>query len=51
MNLNDNRNVWAPDGREGFCLGKIVDIGSDSITVQLHNGKVSLLTDHFSINN
>ena len=41
MNLNDNRNVWAPDGREGFCLGKIVDIGSDCITVQLRNGQVS----------
>ena len=40
MNLNDNKKVWAPDGRDGFCLGKVVDIGTDTISVQLDNGKV-----------
>ncbi|XP_066921977.1 unconventional myosin-VI-like [Clytia hemisphaerica] len=39
MDLNDNKKVWAPDGREGFCLGKVVDIGTDAITVELVNGK------------
>ena len=43
MILNDNKNVWAPDGREGFCLGKIVDIGSDTVSILLENGKVGVL--------
>lgn len=40
MILNDDKKVWAPDGREGFRLGKVVDIGSENITVQLTDGKV-----------
>ena len=35
MSFNENKSVWTPDGRNGFCLGKIVDIGSDAVTLQL----------------
>lgn len=42
MNFNDLKKVWAPDGRDGFKLGKVIDIGSDSISIELtgSNGKV-----------
>ncbi len=29
-----NRKVWAPDVAEGFILGRIVDIGSDTVVVE-----------------
>ncbi|XP_047128330.1 unconventional myosin-VI isoform X1 [Hydra vulgaris] len=35
INFNENKSVWTPDGRNGFCLGRIVDIGSDAITLEL----------------
>ena len=39
--MDGERKVWAPDVREGFCLGKITDIGSETISVELlDNGKV-----------
>lgn len=43
--LSDNKRVWAPDGREGFRLGKVVDIGSETISVELFEpkGKVGVL--------
>ena len=45
MLLDDKKQVWAPDGREGFKLGKIVDIGSDNITIETFDkvGQVKLL--------
>ena len=44
MILSDIKKVWAPDGREGFRLGKVIDIGSENISVEINNsnGKVSL---------
>ena len=36
--MNKERPVWVPDNEHGFRLGKIVDIGSDTITVELLNG-------------
>ena len=43
--VSDNKRVWAPDGREGFRLGKVVDIGSETISVELFEpkGKVGVL--------
>ena len=37
--VSDNKRVWAPDGREGFRLGKVVDIGSETISVELFEPK------------
>lgn len=36
--------VWVPDNEHGFLLGTIVDIGSDTVTVELdgQKGKVGL---------
>jgi myosin-6 len=30
----ENQKVWVADPTEGFVLGKIVDLGSDEVTVQ-----------------
>lgn len=40
--MDGGKKVWVPDNEQGFRLGEIVDIGSDSITVQVDepNGKV-----------
>ena len=32
--LNNNKPVWIRDNEHGFILGKIIDIGTDLITVQ-----------------
>ena len=39
MLLNEQKNVWAPDGREGFLLGKISDINTETISVVLCGNK------------
>lgn len=33
--LNGNKPVWVRDNEHGFLLGKIEDIGSDNLTVQI----------------
>ena len=33
--LNGNKPIWIRDSEHGFLLGKISDIGSDTLTVQL----------------
>jgi hypothetical protein len=33
--LNGNKPIWARDNEHGFVLGKISDIGSDNVTIQL----------------
>lgn len=40
--MDGGKKVWVPDNEQGFRLGEIVDIGSDSITVQVDepNAKV-----------
>ena len=42
--MDDDKLVWAPDTTHGFTVGKIVDIGSETISVEPLNakGKVSL---------
>ncbi|XP_037520336.1 unconventional myosin-VI isoform X1 [Rhipicephalus sanguineus] len=39
----DSGLVWAPDEQEGFKLGRIVDIGGETVTVLL-NGGTQLIT-------
>ncbi len=39
LKLNGNKPVWIRDNEHGFVLGKINDIASDNITVQLHENK------------
>lgn len=34
------KKIWAPDPQHGFVLGSLVDIGTESATVELPNGKV-----------
>ena len=39
VTLNNNKPVWVRDSEHGFILGKITDIGSDQVTVQLNENK------------
>jgi hypothetical protein len=39
ISLNNEKPVWVRDSDHGFLLGKIVDIGADQVTVQLHENK------------
>jgi len=42
----DNRVMWYPCSVSGFALGKIVDLGSSTFSVQpLSGGQVSQLTE------
>ena len=45
--MDGGKKVWVPDNEHGFHLGEIVDIGSDSITVQVDgpSGKVQKITE------
>lgn len=44
--MDGGKKVWVPDNEHGFRLGEIVDLGSDTITVEVDgpNGKVCLST-------
>jgi len=33
----ESQKVWFPDDSEGYILGRIVDIGQDTVTVQPYN--------------
>ena len=37
--LNGNKPIWVRDNEHGFLLGKISDIGSDNVTVQLNDSR------------
>lgn len=37
--MDDDKLVWAPDATHGFTIGKIVDIGSETISVEPLNSK------------
>ena len=39
VSLNQNKPVWIRDNEHGFVLGKITDIGTDQITVQLNENR------------
>lgn len=43
--MEDGKPVWAPHPTDGFQLGTIVDIGTDSLTIEplKQRGKVSEL--------
>ena len=43
--MDSDKKVWVPHPVDGFKLGKIVDIGSDTITVEPINmpGQVNLI--------
>lgn len=32
--MDDNKRVWVPHEVDGFKLGRIIDIGSDTISVE-----------------
>lgn len=32
--MDDNKRVWVPHETDGFKLGRIIDIGSDTISVE-----------------
>lgn len=44
MILNDMKNVWAPDGREGFLLGTVKDINTEMISVEVTKNKSRVIT-------
>jgi len=37
--MDGGKKVWVPDNEHGFCLGEIVDLGSDTITVEVDGAK------------
>ncbi|CAF3518995.1 unnamed protein product [Adineta steineri] len=39
ITLNDNKPLWIRDNEHGFILGKIHDIATDNVTVQLNENK------------
>ena len=43
--MDGDKKVWVPHPTDGFTLGRIVDIGADTITVEPFNahGQVSCL--------
>lgn len=49
--MEDGKPVWAPHPTEGFQLGTIVDIGSDSLTIEplKQKGKVSNIWQHLGL--
>jgi len=32
--MDEGRNVWVPDSANGYIIGRIVDIGTDTVTVE-----------------
>ena len=37
--MDGGKKVWVPDNEHGFRLGEIVDLGSDTITVEIDGAK------------
>ena len=37
--MDGGKKVWVPDNEHGFRLGEIVDLGSDTITVEVDGAK------------
>lgn len=37
--MDGGKKVWVPDNEHGFRLGEIVDLGSDTITVECDGPK------------
>jgi myosin-6 len=34
MEFEGNRKYWVPDAEHGFRLGRLVDIGADTLTIE-----------------
>ncbi|CAF2816565.1 unnamed protein product [Rotaria sp. Silwood2] len=47
--LNDNKPIWVRDDEHGFLLGKIIDIGSDNVTVKLNENRKTLVAPYDSV--
>ncbi|UJR27958.1 hypothetical protein I4U23_009216 [Adineta vaga] len=47
--LNGNKPIWVRDNEHGFLLGKISDIGSDSLTVQLVDTRKTTVIPYDSV--
>ncbi|CAF0806431.1 unnamed protein product [Adineta steineri] len=47
--LNGNKSIWVRDSEHGFLLGKISDIGSDNLTVQLIDNRKTLVVLYDSV--
>ena len=41
--MDQGRKVWAPNLKEGFILGEIVDFGTDTLSVQPQDGSKGCL--------
>ena len=37
--FDENKKVWVPHVQDGFQLGRIVDIGAETVTVELLSDK------------
>lgn len=42
--MDGGKKVWVPDNEHGFRLGEIVDLGSDTITVEVDGAKGKVVT-------
>ncbi|CAF0722956.1 unnamed protein product [Adineta ricciae] len=49
ITLNGNKPVWIRDNEHGFVLGKIADIASDNVTVQVNETKKILVVPYDSV--
>ncbi|CAF1620241.1 unnamed protein product, partial [Didymodactylos carnosus] len=47
--FNNAKKVWVRDVDHGFILGRISDIGSDSVSVQLHPNNKTVVTTYDSV--
>ncbi|CAF1462018.1 unnamed protein product [Adineta ricciae] len=47
--LNGNKPIWIRDSEHGFLLGKISDIGSDTLTVQLIDTRKTVVLPYDSV--
>ncbi|KAI0211433.1 Unconventional myosin-VI [Lamellibrachia satsuma] len=43
--MDGDKQVWVPHPTEGFVLGRIIDIGSDTITVDAKGQSISASYD------
>ena len=43
--MDGGKKVWVPDNEHGFRLGEIVDLGSDTITVEVEGPKGKVCID------
>ncbi|CAF0892583.1 unnamed protein product [Rotaria sp. Silwood1] len=49
ITLNNNKPVWVRDNEHGFVIGKVNDITSDNVTVQLNDNRKTLVVPYDSV--